>query len=138
MQLHARMWLCVGGSLRRTMTDRVGFDRSQAEGNMKPWQTFFEGWKYSSELRGGISSVDARTEVHSGVTGFVTERLIVVLPVTSPNWKWVSTTRAKSSFICALFDSSSSIVFSIVAIKFFFRSLVIFACILLRSRLQQH
>lgn len=49
--------------------------------------------------------------------------------------KWVWMTLVRTCFIFLLVDSSFSIVFSIVEIKFFFRSRVILACILLRSRL---
>ena len=50
-------------------------------------------------------------------------------------WTW--TTSFKTAFIRLLLDSNSSIVFSMFAINDFFLSLVIFACILLRSRLHR-
>ena len=47
--------------------------------------------------------------------------------------EWITSTT--TACMRSLIDSNSSIVFSIVAMKDFFRSRVIFACILLRSRL---
>ncbi len=48
---------------------------------------------------------------------------------------WEFITSARTAFIRLLLDSSSSIVFSMAAMKDFFRSRVILACIRFRSRL---
>ena len=55
----------------------------------------------------------------------------------SLDWFHKHTTSFKTAFIRLLLDSNSSIVFSMFAINDFFLSLVIFACILLRSRLHR-
>ena len=70
-----------------------------------------------------MSSVETVEQVVSGEAG------------ADEGLKWVWVTSNKTSFMRLFFDSSSSIVFSIVAMKDFLRSLVILACMRFRSRL---